>query len=1043
MLQTLQQATLTQKLLLFLIGASLGPLAVVGVISAETSRNIVQDEVRRYNLDLMLKQRDYMNLLLDEVENLIANVAGVEEIRHTLAESNAIRDVAANQLTQVKIGYILREHSNLQGLVSIDLFTRDGRHFHAGDSLASAAIRSEVREAILQEAGTAKNLVTWCGIEENVNAGSTHEKTLVAARLFRPFGEPEANNQPLGLLLVNYSLDSFYAHFDQANFDQETAMVIADAKHRIVFHSDKRRIGTVLDAGLLDPMDQESGSFVTRAEGRDMLVVFSRSAKTGWVLFRLIPLQSLANKTQVIRNTILGVTLLCLTLILLLTLLVSRKVVRPIIQITDRFMDLQAGSVEGVRRLPEPDSRDEIGDLVRWFNAFLDSQAAKSRVEEALAESREQYRSMVNNLTEVIFQTDVEGNWTFLNTAWTEITGHTVESSLGNNFLDYIHPEDRQQNKDALNHLLTKQIENCRHLARYMTAGGGYRYVEFFAKAAQDRQGNVFGTAGTLNDLTERVIGEQDLHRAKEAAEAANRAKSEFLANMSHEIRTPLNPIIGMTELLLDTPLNPAQRDMVGSVHSAGEALLSVINDILDFSKIEAGKMEMDNIDFHLAEMIEAMADLISWKAHANGLAFITFVDPDIPAVLHGDPGRIRQVLLNLVGNAVKFTTQGEIVVKILLQENSPAGCIVRFIVKDTGIGLSPTEQKRLFQPFVQADGSTTRKYGGTGLGLSISKRIVSLMGGKIGVDSEVGVGSAFWFEVPLLHGQTGWNKPLEDRFDLSGIRVLTVGRRESSRETLCRYLQSGGVENICLDSPETAHTRLSDAVAAAKPYDLLLAAVDRDDTESQAWFAQVQADPIFAGLKCVMVWERLGPADPRGAVPLNSGVVHLSQPIKRSQFQEYIAVLFQRRMLPDEKAGPNDQTANDGVVPQETLPKRILLAEDNPANQKLALLLLKKFGYITEVANNGREAVNAALAENFAAILMDCQMPEMDGFEATLAIREAERSSERHVPIIAMTANAMEADRQRCLQVGMDDYISKPIQSQKLADVLSSWTQR
>ena len=298
-------------------------------------------------------------------------------------------------------------------------------------------------------------------------------------------------------------------------------MVIVDRKRRIIFHPDKKMVGSVVNADFLVRMDQEEGSFVDFVNEKKMLVVYSKSDKTGWTLLRLIPMQTLADKTQAIRMTILWVTGLCLVLVWFLTMMVSRQVVRPITQVTDLFKALQAGNSDKAQRLPEPDSKDEIHDLIRWFNTFLDSQSAKNRVEEALTESREQYRSVVNNLTEVIFQTDAEGNWTFLNPAWTEITGFDVESSLGRNFLEYIHPDDLQQNKVAFEQVTGKKIEFHRHMARYLTTGGGFRHLEVFFRSTQDRQGNVFGIAGTLNDMTERVIAEQDLQRAKEAAEGS------------------------------------------------------------------------------------------------------------------------------------------------------------------------------------------------------------------------------------------------------------------------------------------------------------------------------------------------------------------------------------------------------------------------------------------------------------------------------------------------------------------------------------------
>ena len=892
--------------MLFLLGVSIIPLLVVGLISTEISKTILQDQVRQYTVELMVKQKDYLDLLLDEIESLIANISSVEDVKNAVMESEKSTDDYANLSTQAKIGYILSGYSHIRGLVSIDVFSLGGTHYHVGDTLDINSQRREVKDAMFRDALAAKGAVLWTGVEDNVNANSTHAKVITAAKAFYKFDILSLTEKPVGLLLVNYNVDNFYNHFNQTNFDKESTMIIVDSKNRILFHPDRSLVASTVNINLLGKMTETTGSFVEYVNSQDMFVTYSKSGKSGWTLIRLIPLQSLNAKADAIRNAMLLVIGICFLVVLILTRVFSRRVVEPVTQVTRLFKALQEGKLDVKMRLPEVDSQNEISELVRWFNTFLDSQAEKRRAEEALTESREQYRTVVNNISEVIFQTDPNGKWTFLNPAWTDITGFPIEESLGTHFVDPVQPEYRQLARGMLEVIFNREQESVRNTLCYRTIAGGMRYVEVYARVTVDKEDRVSGMAGTINDVTDRVIRDRELQKAKEESEAANRAKSEFLANMSHEIRTPLNPIIGMTELLMETPLNEDQRELVNTVHNAGAALLAVINDILDFSKIEAGKLELETIDFQLSDLIEDMANIAAWQARTKALAMVTFIDPKSPRILHGDANRIRQVLLNLVGNAVKFTEKGEVVIRALVLEKSAAGCILRFEVRDTGIGISPASREGLFQPFVQADGSTTRKFGGTGLGLSISKRLVVLMGGKIGVESEEGAGSVFWFEIPLLHAQ---DEPL----------------------------------------PETE---------------------------------------------------------------------------LRSDSQDL------RSLMADDTAQPE-------------LKKRVLLAEDNVANQKLALLLLAKLGYEAKLAVNGLEVLRTIGEEDFDLILMDCQMPEMDGFAATREIRKREQGTGRHIPIVAMTANAMQEDRQQCMDAEMDDYISKPINRLKMKGILERWTRQ
>lgn len=675
---------------------------------------------------------------------------------------------------------------------------------------------------------------------------------------------------------------------------------------------------------------------------------------------------------------------------------------------------------------------ERTADLERK-NLDLSAEIAERQRSEDLAR---RLSAAVEQCPVSVVMTDLTGSIFYVNQKFLEVTGYNSDEIIGQNprILKSGH-QPAEEYKRLWNTILAGHKWSGEFCNR--KKNGELYWEHAVIQPIRDDNGKSKYFLAVKEDITLRKKVEAEREKAKSDAEAASRAKSQFLANMSHEIRTPMNGIIGMTELLLDTHLSADQHECLGMVKSSADALLAVINDILDFSKIEAGRLELDPIEFDLRNSVDDTAATVAFRAQQKNLELITDVDPGIPEILVGDSLRLRQILLNLLGNAIKFTEHGEVVLRIQLKGKTDERLLLQFSVQDTGIGIPANRQHEIFEAFTQADSSTTRKYAGTGLGLTISSRLAKMMGGNIWVESEPGKGSTFFFTAEFGIGKALHNAANpQDTVDLRNFAVMVVDDNATNRQILRQILLSWEMRPTVAESAQEALAILQHAQQSGKPFPLVISDVHMPVMDGFMLAKQIKENPALAGATIMMLSSGEGLEDGARcrALGLNA---YLTKPVRQSRLRDAIVAALR---------GATGPRSHDVLVTHHSINEnhrclRILVAEDNHVNQVLAKRLLEQRGHTVVTANNGVEAVAQIETSVFDVVLMDMQMPEMDGFQATQVIREKERNTEKHLPMIALTAHAMKGDQERCLAAGLDGYVSKPLQITELLQAIENVT--
>jgi len=1005
------------KFIVLFLAAALGPMALIDVIAYRNGRQAIEE-----HLGQLFELR-----AARAMEALDRELRGLERGAQAWTGLELMQNVLTDDIDGAISSFLIGQARN-NDLLSLALVANP-----AGQVVAAS--RAEWVGRTLGAGGTQAAAEVEPCADEPLAPGHSGTSTLTC--LF-PIHALFDEQRILGTLRVSWDLGELFRRTQRARVpesaDGELVFLRPDG---LVGSAPQAKQDWILRLNLAAAGSQAAMLAGQRRRGFrvetlarvDYLIGYVPSAETlAWSALVLQDVGTAFAPVYRLRRIAFGVGAAVALSIVALSLLLGRRAAHPLQELAQAAERVAAGDLDAKVAVR---TRDELGSLAAGFNRMTQD----LKQQRAQLVDRQYLDSILASMLDGLLVVDPQGIAVKLNDAMVELLGESEERILGRSAGSlFVEGEDSFRDTLLVPALAGGHVREVEMRLRHKRAGPVP--VLLSAAAIPSREGSVVAVVCIATDITQRKLTELALVKAREAAEAAALAKAQFLATMSHEIRTPLNGVIGMMDVLFGTPLSREQRGFAETARRSGEALLAVVNDLLDFSKIDAGRLELEAIDFDLRSCLEAVGDVLALKAHEKGIELVVQMDPSLPDRVRGDPARLRQVLLNLGSNAVKFTPRGEVLIRAA---PGPGQSQVRFAVSDTGIGIPPERLNRLFQPFTQIDASTTRRYGGTGLGLAISKQIVEMMKGEIEVESEAGRGSTFSFAAELPPGEPLSLAPQAEKPMVRDLRVLIVDDNATNREVLREMLRGWGWTFAEAADAWEAMERLKAAASTGRGFDLALIDFQMPEMDGGQLAAEIKNDPLLSAIPLVLVTSV--PQHGDAARMMNLGfAAYLTKPVKQAVLHESILTVMRARAQPGHEGQRHLSLVTAHTVSEATRARsRILVVDDVASSRNVAAQLLRQAGYSCDVAADGAEALRVFRSGAYDLVFMDCQMPQMDGYESTRRIRGHEAGKTR-TPIVAMTGEVLAGDRERCLGAGMDDAIAKPVRADDFRRMLERY---